>query len=337
VTDAHAAALLRARHAALAGPERAVERLATADDMVALAARTGDHELAAAASGRRMVDLLELGRLDEAAIEQAFHAGVPGRLGLASHARDIAAWSAMRALVEGRALDARTAADEAFRLATEASDPDAAASFLLQRWAVALEWGTVDELVAVADECDGVGRAAAGSVRPTWRAMAALALARAGEDELAAEELRRATDRGLGPLTRDPSRLHPLTCLAEAAWLLGDATAATALAPVLEPFAASFVVAGRGLAWRGSVARSCAMVAATTGRWTEAEEHIRTAVAAHRRAGALPLLARTRLEEARILTGRGRRGDRRRASDSRRSGSELAARLAMTGLVAEAS
>jgi hypothetical protein len=334
--DRAAGALLRARHAALAGPEYAVARLATADDMVALAERTGDHDLAALAHGRRLVDLLELGRLDDAAAAQAAHAAVPGRLGLAAHARDVATWSAMRALVEGRAADARAGAADAFQFGTEAGDIDAPASFLVQRWALALEWGTVDELLAVADECDSVARGAIGVAPQTWRPMAALALARAGEDELAAQQLLRVTGRGLGPLTRDPSRLHPLTCVAEVAWLLGDGSSAAGLAPMLEPFAGSFVAVGRGLVWRGSVARACAQVAAATGRWDDAERQIEAALAAHRRAGALALVARTRLEQARILAGRGRRGDRRRAADARRASVELAGRLGMPHLGADA-
>lgn len=335
--DGAAAALLRARHAALAGPEHAGDRLATADDMVALAAKTGDHDLAAMASGRRLVDLLELGRLSEAVAEQAVHAAVPGRLGLATHGRDVAAWSAMCALVEGRPTQARAAAAEAYELATDAADPEAATSWLVQRWAVALEWGTVEELVALADECEHVARTGTGTVPQWWRAMAALALARGGENDLAAEALRRATARGLGTLTRDPARLHPLTCLAEVAWRLGDSAAAAALSPMLEPFAGCFVVVGRGLAWQGSAGRAAGLVAATTARWDDAERHLHNAAAAHRRAGAQPLLARTRLEEAGVLAGRGRRGDRRRAAEARRSAAELAARFGMTRLAAEAS
>src|SRR5206468_3278420 len=107
-----------------------------------------------------------------------------------------------------------------------------------------------------------------------------------------------------------------LSCLAEAAWLLGDATVAGSVRPLLEPFAARFVVAGRGLVWEGSVARACGLAAATTGQCDDAERHLRAAATAHRKAGALALLARTRLEESAVLRARGRRGDRRRAADA---------------------
>jgi hypothetical protein len=331
-----AAALLRARHGALAGPEHAPERLAAADDMVALALERGDDELVAGARGRRLVDLLELGRLDEARVEQSAHAAAAARLARPGPWRDAATWSAMRALIDGRPADARTAAAEALALAADPGDAEAAASFLVQQWETALEWGSDDELVAAADECAAAGGAGAGGGPQMWRAMAAVALARGGAHERAAGELRRATAGGLGRLTRDPGRLHPLTCLAEAAWALGDETAAALVGPLLEPFADRFVVAGRGLAWRGSVARGCGLASAAVGRWDEAERHLHAAVEVHRRAGALPVLARARLEEAKVLLGRGRRGDRRRATEGFGAAAELASRLGMTRLAGEA-
>ena len=327
--DGAAAALLRARHAALAGPEHVAERLATAGDLVAIAAETGDEALAATGRGWRFVDLLEAGRLEEAAVEQSAHAAMARGLDLPALAVDAAAWAATRALIEGRPTEARASAEKALALGTDTGDPEAEASFLLQRWQLALDWGNAEELVAVADACDGVARED-GSPH-TWRAMAALALARAGEAELAAEEVRRATGSGLGlgQLTRDAGRLHPLTCVAETAWLLGDGTRAATVAPLLEPFAHCFVVAGRGRVWRGSAARAAGLAAAAAGDVDRAERHLHAALAAHRRAGALPLVMHTGQEWSLVLRQRGRRGDRRRANDAARSAAELAVRLGM--------
>jgi hypothetical protein len=240
----------------------------------------------------------------------------------------------MRALVAGRSADAAAAAARAFALGTEAGDPTAAAAYLVQRWAVALEWGTDDDLVGVADECDAA--ASDGAASPAWRAMAAVALARAGQDELAAEELRRVMAGGLGKLRRDPGRLHPLACLAEAAWIVGDAAAASAVAGLLEPLAESCVVVQRGLVWRGSVARFYGLAVATTGRWDDAERHLGAALAVHRRGDAHALAARTRMEQAAVLRARRRRGDRRRAAEAERAAVEAARRLGMARLAGEA-
>ncbi|HTJ77126.1 MAG TPA: AAA family ATPase [Acidimicrobiales bacterium] len=323
-------ALLRARYAALAGPERSADRLVAADAMVAMAVDTGDENQVAEARGRRFLALLELGRLADAEFERSAHAALVARLDRPALAYDVATWAAMRALVDGRPAVAGAASEEALALGGKAGDPGTMASFLVQRWESALEWGTAEELVTVADECDVL--AAAGGTAYAARAMAALALARAGQDELAAEELRRVAGRGLGTISRDPERLHPLVALAEVAWTLGDARVAGAVGPLLDPLATQSVVVGRGLAWRGSAARACALCAAANGRWDDAARYIQLAVAAHRRAGALPLVARARYEESTILTGRGRRSDRRHAAEAAREASELADRFAMTWL-----
>lgn len=328
-----AAALLRARHVALAGPEHARDRLATAHDALALAEETGDEPLAAVARGWRLVDELELGLVEAAAADQAAHARIAGRGDDPRLAADAAAWTAMRAMLEGRSEEARSAAADAYALALDANDPEAGEAFLLQRWWLALEWAGANELYEVAGECRGLA-ASARSGR-TWRAAAALALARGGRLDLAAEELRRVADHGLGELMRDPHRLHPLTCVAEAAWILGDAYRGAAAGALLDPFADRVVVAGRGLACRGSVARACGLVAASAHRFAEAEAHFEAALSAHRAIKALPLLARTQFEWSTMLLERGRRGDRRKAGDLRRKSADLAGRLGMGRLLEE--
>ena len=323
----------RARHVALAGPEHAGERLVAAEEIVALAVKTGDDELAVSGHGWRMIDALELGRADQSAADQAAHASAAQRLGGARPKADVETWAAMRALLEGRVDDARSSAAAAFALAYEAGDPEAEDTYLTQRWWLALEWGSTNELTAVANECRDRAASVAGG--RAWRAAAALALARSGRLDLAAEELRRVTDHGLGELMRDTGRLHPLTSLAEVAWLVGDGPRAALLGPLLEPFAERLIVAGRGRVCTGSVARACGLVAASAHRWDDAGHHLLAAEVVHRSVGALPLLARTRYEWSTVLVQRGRKGDRRRAAEMRRKSEELATRFAMTRLLEE--
>jgi hypothetical protein len=326
-------ALHRARHVALAGPEHVAERLAAAEEIVALAAKAGDDELAVSGHGWRMIDALELGRADQSTADQAAHAAAARRLGGPRPAADVETWAAMRALLDGRVDDARAAAAAAFALAYEAGDPEAEETYLTQRWWLALEWGSDHELSAIAGECRERAASAAGG--RAWRAAAALALARSGRVDLAAEELRRVTDHGLGELIRDTGRLHPLASLAEVAWIAGDGPRAAAVGPLLEPFADRLIVAGRGRVCTGSVARHCGLVSAATHRWDDAGHSFLTAQSVHRSIGALPLLARTRYEWSTVLIQRGRKGDRRRAAEWRRKSEELATRLGMTRLLEE--
>ncbi|HJV09102.1 MAG TPA: hypothetical protein VJ653_05455, partial [Acidimicrobiales bacterium] len=163
----------------------------------------------------------------------------------------------------------------------------------------------------------------------------ALALARNGELDLAAEELRRVTDHGLGDLFRHRSRLHPLACMSEVVWLLGDGPRAGAVAPLIEPFADRLAVVGRGRVCMGSMARASGLVAATMHRSEDAGRHLQSALSVHRGIGALPLLARTRYEWSTVLLDSGRKSDRRRAAEWRRKSEELATRLGMTRLLEE--
>lgn len=325
------AAILQARHRALAGPGHPADRLVAAEELIGLAAGHGDDELVATGRGWRMLDLLELGRVAEAAAEQASHAEVAGRLAPSSHHRsDAAAWAGMWALLEGNSHEARAAAEHALVVATAAGDPEAAATFLLQRWALALEWGTAAERSEVVGACRDQ---AAGAATPAeWRAALALLLVRCGDVDRAAEELRRVTGGGLGAVARDPRRLYTLTCLAEVTWAVGDETHASLVAALLEPFAGQLVVVGRGVACLGSVARACGLAAAGARRWDDAERHFRSALDVHRRIGASALLARTHHDWSQVLAGRGRKADRRRAAESRRKWREVAARLGMDHL-----
>ena len=307
--------------------------MAAATQMIALAGEASADELTATGLGWRLVAALQLGHLEQVDADQRAHAAVARRLGLAGPAADAEGWSAMRAILEGRPDDARSSAADAFELAVEAGDPECDASFLLQRWWLALEWGTAAALPKVIVECRD--RASTGASGRTWRAALALALARNGQLDLAAEELRRVTDHGLGELVRDAGRLQALAALAEVAWIAGDGHRAAMVGPLLEPFTDQLVVGGRALVCQGSVARACGMAAAAAHRWDDAQRHFQTALAVHRRIGALPLLARTQLEWSTVLQQRGRKIDRRRAADWRHKSAEVAGSLEMSRLLQE--
>jgi hypothetical protein len=92
---------------------------------------------------------------------------------------------------------------------------------------------------------------------------------------------------------------------------LEDVTAARALYPALLPYAEQNVSMNmeQPVVCFGSVAFYLGMLATVTSSWSEAEQHFEAAIRAHERLGAGPLLARTRVEYARMLLRRGRLGD----------------------------
>lgn len=327
---AEAAALLRARHVAMAGPEHAVLRLEAAQETVALARETDDLGLAATGYAWSVADALEVGRVQEAVAAAVAHGDVAKRLGLPRLAAEAATWTAMWALLEGREEAARSAITNAFAQNVDAGDLDAESTHLLQRCWLALEWGTAAELSEIAQDCRLAASKSADSRR--WRSLLALAYARSGQLDRAAEELRRVTDHGLGELSRDPGRALPLAGLVEVAWAVNDARRAAMAGALLEPFADRVGVAGGAVVCHGSLARACGLAAAATHRWDDAERHFRTALGVNRSLGAEPLLARTRYDWSTVLLARGRHADRRRAADARRKAAERARAMGMTWL-----
>ena len=302
---------------------------------MALARETGDLELSATGYGWRVVDTLVLGRVRDAMTSQAAHADVAQRIGRPGPLAAAATWTAMRALLEGRAGDARAGHDPRLRPRRRGERPGCRRDAAHAALGLALEWGTAAELAEMCEEYR-VRASRSGDSR-MWRSALALARVRSGQLDLAAEELRRVTDHGFGELARDPGRLFPLACLVEVAWALGDTRRATMVGAMLEPFADHVAVAGRAVVCGGSVARACALAAAAAHRWDDAEHHFRTASAVHRALGAQPLLARTRFDRATVLLARGRLADRRRAADARRKAAGLASGLGMTWLSEEIS
>ena len=94
--------------------------------------------------------------------------------------------------------------------------------------------------------------------------------------------------------------------LAETAHALGDAERAATLYAKLLPYADRVAVSFPEVA-TGAIARQLGLLAATMGRWEEAEGHFEAALDLNRRIGAEPWLAHTLEDHARMLEARGRR------------------------------
>jgi tetratricopeptide (TPR) repeat protein len=133
-----------------------------------------------------------------------------------------------------------------------------------------------------------------------------LAEARRLFDELAANRF-----EGV-PATSD--RLVNLGLLAEVAAIL-DATEHTeALYELLLPAAACHAFDLPEI-FTGAVARNLGVLAASMGRWAEAESHFEAALEMNEQFGARPWVAHTQLEFGRMVMARAEPGDRERALD----------------------
>ena len=95
---------------------------------------------------------------------------------------------------------------------------------------------------------------------------------------------------------------------------LGDSARAGVLYDLFLPFAHQVVVGGTGQYSLGSVSRSLGVLAATMGRWDQAERHFEDALGVNRRIGARAFLVRTQRAYAEMLLDRDEPGD----ADTRR-------------------
>ena len=103
---------------------------------------------------------------------------------------------------------------------------------------------------------------------------------------------------------------------------------------LLEPYADRVAMAGGAVWLAGSAARYVGLVSSALGDYDEAESHFENAIAANRRMGALPWLARTQVDYARTLLARGRSRDGQRADELLAEAGATAQRLGMVDLQA---
>ena len=100
---------LRARHSRPWGPEDVDERLKASEQIVAIAEATDDGDLAMEGYAWRIADRMEMGRLSQADEDIASFSNLANAIGDPIYRRDAAAYATMRAILEGRWDDARSA------------------------------------------------------------------------------------------------------------------------------------------------------------------------------------------------------------------------------------
>jgi hypothetical protein len=283
------------------GPGGALESSA---ELVGLAARLGDEGLVRAASLPRAEALLAAGDLDgldelvEAAGRTAGRRPVPYQRWLSLVVR------AMRAIMRGELAEGERLAELALAYGLEKIDGAVGHTHGAQL--VFLRWlqGRPDEVRALLER---LGTEPAGR---GWRTLLPLAAAGQGREG----EARRALDAAAATDFGGWRSAVEVVGLVGACALLGDAGAAARLHPLLLAHRGWHLAAGP-MVYLGAGDHHLGMLAATAGRWSDAERHLLAAMAAHRRLGARPWLVLTRQAYAGMLRGRGRRGDLDRAEE----------------------
>ena len=294
------ATALNARRVAIWDIDHAQERLATATEMVAEAERADDAELVLQGRNWRVLDLMELGRIDDAREEIDAYAAGADALALPHYRWWVPMWTATLALMAGRVEEAARLGEEALALGNRADDSNAELFVGIQRlWGIN-EPGRFSER-EVADIEDGM---AASPAPWAWLTGLAWANAALGRTDTARELVDRLTRDDLAELRLD-ANWHAVLDLAEALAVLGDRERADRLYAHLTPYSGLHAVVARAVVWYGPVDHFLGLLALTAGDPERAEGHLVRALAESEAIGAAPRAASTRalLDRARAAAG----------------------------------
>ena len=207
------ASTLSARFLTLMGPEDSDERLQIASDVIALGEEVRDRELVLRGHVWRILSLMELGDWVGAEIELAVHARLADELRDPLHLWYVPLFAATRALLQGHLRDAERFASEAFAIGRGSQAQNAAQLYAVQLFALRTEQGRLTEVEQSLEEFGRRYPAA-----PVWRAAAAFALAVLGR----ADESRRlfdaltASGAGVAEIPRDSEWLGTVALLVRA-------------------------------------------------------------------------------------------------------------------------
>jgi tetratricopeptide (TPR) repeat protein len=295
------AAALNARRIALWAPERAHERLAISSEIVARAQRAPAPEVELQGRSWRVVDLLELGRVDQVAAEIDAYEQTAVRLRLPVYTWYVPLWRGTLDALTGRWHDADACTASAASLGTGSGDANVEMFCESQRILAAFERGAL-----AAEHVDALRRLAGRSEVPAaWTGAIAWAMAALGDPEGAHAELRGIAGDAFAALA-DDANWHALCEAAEAAVLVGDIDLCDALYRRLLPHHELYAVVARSIACYGSVEHFLGRLAAGSGRDAAAVRHFEAAIQRNDAVGARPRAAATREHFARFLRDSGR-------------------------------
>jgi DNA-binding CsgD family transcriptional regulator len=144
----------------------------------------------------------------------------------------------------------------------------------------------------------------------TWRPGLALIYSELGLEQETRTEFEHLAAHDFADIPRDARWVACLVYLSEVCAFLGDARRAATLYQHLLPHDGYTLVIGPTAACYGAAAYYLGLLAATMGRWEEAQGHFAYALAMNARMGAKPALAHTQYAYAKMLLAREQPDDR---------------------------
>ena len=307
------------------------ERIKIVDELIALAERAGERDVATRGHLYQLANLLALGDMAGVDRELETYARLAQELRQPQHLWNVPLVRGMRALMEGRFDDVEALAGEALAGGRRAQEPLSEQFYAVQMALLHTHRGTVEEMLP------GIREMARRypAIR-AWRLGLVSFLTEAGRLDEARLEFDHLAAEDFQDLPRDAQWVVGLALISRACARLGDAERAATLYELLLPYEGTAVVAGRAAACNGPVSLYLGNLALTMSRTTDAVRHLEDAIELATRMGDRPFLAQSEQGLVAALLTRDAAGDRERALELLGRVLEAGQQLGMRTVVEEA-
>jgi hypothetical protein len=284
---------LHARHYVMLGRTALTEQLTVADELIRLAERRRNVELALAGRLWRIIDRVGLDQLAEARADFMEYRDRAEALRIPVFCANALVLSATFATLEGRLAEGETLAMSAFETGRRANSGNAEHYLGIQLMMLARltgrEANLIDQMRTFIERLPAI---------PAWRAALAAACARSGRAAEARRELETLAVDGFSGVRRDANFLVAATLLADTCIQLRDRALGRVLYRLMLPFSGCGVVIAHVAGYLGVVPQYLGGLAALSGDLNTADRWFADAIARYEASGAKPFVAETLVARA---------------------------------------
>lgn len=304
VDDTHAlVSALVSRHAALLHIAHLDERLTLSQELLDIAERVGERELAALGHHWRIYDLLEAAEIDAARAEHRALVELAKELRQPLYDHFSLGWDVVWANMAGRISDADRLADESYELGRQAQARDAETVYWAQVVALRRREHRLADFVSTVQSASEQLPALM-----AWRTVLPLAHLAAGKLTEAVQEFEWLADDNFSRVPEDMFWFTSVCVLAETCALIRDPTRARELYRMLLPYKDRNVQVTRAACW-GSCERFLGLLAGALEDWEAASGHYESAIAKNAAGGIDGAVSLVKRDYAEMLVARHAGGD----------------------------
>jgi tetratricopeptide (TPR) repeat protein len=214
----------------------------------------------------------------------------------------------MRALLRGQFREAERYAQQGMDCSRQMHVDNAEGVFGMQMFSIRRLQGRLQGLAPIISHFVTTRTGAS-----CWRPGLALIYSELRDEKSARAEFEGLAAHEFADIPRDSLWQTCLSYLSDVCAFLGDQARARILYELMLPFAPLAIVVGNSVVCYGAASRHLGQLSTTLGEWDIAEGHFQHAVELNSRLQALPWVALTKHQFARMLQQRGNSGDQERA------------------------